>query len=107
LTGEVDPDLKLFMRQRMVLLAEYREVLTHGTDEERQALVASLREIDLIPLASTLDEPEDEVRAFARRMRIELAKEELHRMSEEAVAAGDYDTGAKWLELALSLDFNS
>ena len=54
-------DLEEYGRRRLIQLAQWREVLVYGSDEERQKLVASLREIDYEPLASTLDEPEEEV----------------------------------------------
>ena len=74
----------------------------HGTDEERQALIASLREQDLEPLASALDA--DEVRATASYQRQVLALNELREMSRQAISDGDLDLAAMWLDLRLSVE---
>lgn len=102
MTGEVDPDLKLFMRQRMVQLSEWREVLAHGTSEEKRVLVESLREIDLEPLLTALDEDEEVVRAEASEQRRVLAVIELQAKMEQAIREGDIDAAAAYLDLRLN-----
>ena len=91
-------------RRRLIEPAQWREIVVHGSDEERQKLVASLREIDLGPLFSTLDEPEDEVRSAASEQRTILALVELRRKIEEAISARDFDKAATYLDLRLSVE---
>ena len=104
MSAEPDPDLEEYGRRRLIQLAEWREVLVHGSDEEKRALVATLRPVDLAPLLSTLDEDEDEVRFTASQQRTLLALAELRRKMEEAVSAGEIDLAAQWLDLRLSVE---
>ncbi len=104
MSDDTDPDLEEYGRRRLIQLCEWREILIHGTDGERQALVASLREIDIRPLFSTLDADEAEVRATASEHRTALALGELRRKTEAAVSDGDFDTAAQWLDLRLSVE---
>ena len=104
MTPEIDPKLEAVVRRRIIELAGWREVIVHGTQAERKALVDSLREVDLIPLASTLAEDEAEVRASASRHRKAIALDELRLKTQEAIVAGDLDQAATWLDLRLSVE---
>ena len=64
---------------------------------------ASLREIDIKPLLSTLDEDEEEVRAVISHKRTMLALAELQRKMEDAISAGDFDL-ATYLDLRLNAE---
>lgn len=104
---EIDPDLKLFFRRRMVQLATWREILEHGSAEERRKLAETLRDVDLGPLLSTFEVSEEEVSADASRHRVALAVIELQRKMEEAIRAGDIDLAARCLDLKLDAESRS
>jgi len=101
---EIDPDLKIFMRQRVVQLATWREIIEHGSAEERRKLAASLRDVDLAPLLSTFEVSEEEVRADASRHRTALAVIELQAQIEQAILDRDFDLAATLLDLKLNAE---
>ena len=103
MTDEIDPDLKNFIRQRMVQLATWREIIEHGSAEERRKL-ASLRDIDLGPLLTTFEEDEGEVREWASHHRTALAVIELQAKIEQAIRDGDFDHAATLLDLKLNAE---
>jgi hypothetical protein len=101
MTDQIDPELKIFMRRRMVQLAGWREIIEHGSQEERRRLVDSLKDIDLAPLLSTFEFSEDEVRADASHHRAVLA---LQAQIEDAIRAGDIDLAATLLDLKMNAE---
>ena len=77
-----------------------------GSDEDRRALVASLRPVDIAPLLSTLDEDEDYVRAtaFLTTPGAGDGPDQLQKKMQAALEAGDTDLAAQWLDLRLSVE---
>ncbi len=98
------PTIEELGRRRLIELAGWREILVHGTNEERRKLAAKLREVDFEPLFRTLDEDEAEVRTTASHQRQVLALNELRRMSQQAIIDGDLEHAAQWLDLRLSVE---
>src|SRR4051794_38577368 len=98
MTAEIDPDLQIMVRRRIVQLSTWREIIVHGSTEERRKLADSLTDVDLGPLLSTFEFDEDEVRADAAQQRTALALIELQRKIEDAIRAGDIDLATQWLD---------